>query len=1169
MMNEHSLKLAGYWRNSLADADNDRGALSRPQAEKLARLPAEAIRQGQLEADMVRRLFEREPDSLSSVNLSLRPWIYPARSEHGQTRTGRPAIITPVVCRVTASRDGRLYPSARAMVPRDLLEPLEHDSFSIGRQEAMDHFLSNHATPAFAAPAAGSTVDPEQHRQQWSDYLDFCQQMLRTVSQNWPPEDDGYDLADYGYIFKQDQAEGFNRHIINLYDHLRAGPREAPLFDRYAQQAQTPDEPCLAPNSQFANRLAHASDRFALAPAQRDALSHLLVAGHGDILAVNGPPGTGKTTLLLSAVATLWAKAALQGDEPPVIVASSTNNQAVTNIITAFGKDFARGDGPLAGRWLPEVHSFGAYFPKTSAEAEMTRSYQTRSFFSRLESQEYLDTALPAYMAKARATWADAPPRELATVLQRLQEAIGARQQHLAAIEQAWVQLGYVRHAIESQLGPDPQAGIDRLETVLDLRAGDLAAARSRQQTFRHHLAHEPLLYRLLSWLPPVADKRLRLARLQFDVDQPGLQAADSLEAMEAALAGAVTKAEAAHHSALTRLEQARQWLLQRQERLTRWGQAIAVLPQSTDHRPEEVSLDDCDHWADTTLRFEIFLLTSHYWEGRWLQEVSENLTDIVNSRSKNGRKTLEKNWRRWMKLAPCVVATLFRLPGELGCKRHNGHGFVDDYALDFADLLIVDEAGQVLPEVAGASFALARQALVIGDTQQIEPIWSIPPAIDIGNLVAAGLRPTSGDPEVWYERFGQSGRSAASGSVMAIAQSVSRYRYDPELARGMYLYEHRRCYDDIIDYCNALCYKGRLLPRRGPAPDEGLPPLAYVHVDGCCETGTHGSRRNRLEAQAIAAWLQANAAQLLARYKLPLHEIVGVITPFGAQTQAIEQAFTATGISAGKAPGQLTVGTVHAFQGGERPVIIFSAVYSKHADGGFIDRNNSMLNVAVSRAKDSFIVFGDMDLFSAMPASTPRGMLMEHLAAVPGSELDFEVPARQDLQTTRTGLSHLHEAAEHDDFLRRVLQEARREIQIVTPWMRLQWIRHDHGLEYMADAVARGVQLQIYTDRYLNRGVSRNHPEGDPAAVEAFHQAIEALEACQIEVCQVGKVHSKLLMADDDLLCVGSFNWLSAQRAGDHVRHETSMVYRGPDVGPELTVNRHSLQQRLVQVSA
>lgn len=52
--------------------------------------------------------------------------------------------------------------------------------------------------------------------------------------------------------------------------------------------------------------------------------------------------------------------------------------------------------------------------------------------------------------------------------------------------------------------------------------------------------------------------------------------------------------------------------------------------------------------------------------------------------------------------------------------------------------------------------------------------------------------------------------------------------------------------------------------------------------------------------------------------------------------------------------------------------------------------------------------------------------------------------------------------------------------------------------------------------------------------------------------------------MADEELLCSGSFNWLSAQRYGDYVHHETSMVYRGPDVSGELAINRTSLAQRV-----
>ena len=53
-------------------------------------------------------------------------------------------------------------------------------------------------------------------------------------------------------------------------------------------------------------------------------------------MAVDGPPGTGKTTLLHSVIASLWVNAALQRVEPPVIVVSSTNNQAVTNVLDSL-----------------------------------------------------------------------------------------------------------------------------------------------------------------------------------------------------------------------------------------------------------------------------------------------------------------------------------------------------------------------------------------------------------------------------------------------------------------------------------------------------------------------------------------------------------------------------------------------------------------------------------------------------------------------------------------------------------------------------------------------------------------------------------------------------------------------------------------------------------------
>jgi hypothetical protein len=53
--------------------------------------------------------------------------------------------------------------------------------------------------------------------------------------------------------------------------------------------------------------------------------------------------------------------------------------------------------------------------------------------------------------------------------------------------------------------------------------------------------------------------------------------------------------------------------------------------------------------------------------------------------------------------------------------------------------------------------------------------------------------------------------------------------------------------------------------------------------------------------------------------------------------------------------------------------------------------------------------------------------------------------------------------------------------------------------------------------------------------------------------------------MADNNVYCVGSFNWLSAAREGSFVRHETSLAYRGSSVSSEIETMKDSLKKRAI----
>ncbi|WP_092066932.1 AAA domain-containing protein [Poseidonocella pacifica] len=656
------------------------------------------------------------------------------------------------------------------------------------------------------------------------------------------------------------------------------------------------------------------------------------------------------------------------------------------------------------------------------------------------------------------------------------------------------------------------------------------------------------------SFIPSVACKRLAAARTVFREAGFG-DLGDQLSSVSAAgtsirdrKSDAKTKAEIASNS----MNRAMSLIDEAKTAEERYQSAVTAL--SADFAASD--LNGVDTFADCHIRFPLFLLATHYWEGRWLLEMEKVLPDIDKEQKRSGRKAVIPRWHRRMMLMPCAVATFATLPGKMTCRAKRGNTFVDDYLYDFIDLLIIDEAGQVLPEIAAPSLALAKQALVVGDTRQIEPISNIAKPIDLGNLRKFGV--ISGETDKTSSiNILSSSFSSHSGSVMACAQNACRYQPYPDLDRGLYLFEHRRCFDEIIEFSNVLCYRGHLQPKRGPAKDIDLPPMGYLHIDGAAHSAG-GSRFNPTEAQTIARWLAAHRESLENRYRQNLESILAIVTPFGKQAQELRQACGAVGIRVNGA-GAMTIGTVHSLQGAERPIVLFSPAYAKGMDGSFIDSSTSMLNVAVSRAKDNFLVFGDMDLFSRAPYGSPRKVLNELLVARPENALEFDVQPREDLKKKAAEVKMLRDADDHDVFLRDILASAQKTIEIVSPWTIKSTMEKNGFLSLMRDAASRGVRIDVYADPLLN---DRINDDG----VSQYDEAETALSAIGVNLHPVSQLHSKIVTADQDVFCIGSFNWLSADRVGRYARHETSLVYSGDEMTSEIERFRENLGLRSPQ---
>lgn len=219
------------------------------------------------------------------------------------------------------------------------------------------------------------------------------------------------------------------------------------------------------------------------------------------------------------------------------------------------------------------------------------------------------------------------------------------------------------------------------------------------------------------------------------------------------------------------------------------------------------------------------------------------------------------------------------------------------------------------------------------------------------------------------------------------------------------------------------------------------------------------------------------------------------------------------------------------------------------------------MLNVAVSRAKDSFLVFGDMDVFETVSRGTPRARLADYLFRNEKNALQFECLPRRELITNKTGIKQLLDVKQHDDFLLEVISKTVREMHIVSPWIREGRIEEIGALKVMTAAIQRGVTIHLYTDAQLNTRSNMSIEE----IYNKLHGIAAPLRKAGIQVYFVNRVHSKILICDENLYCVGSFNWFSASRQGQYVRHETSLVYQGSGLVREINTEKEYLQKRIL----
>lgn len=260
-------------------------------------------------------------------------------------------------------------------------------------------------------------------------------------------------------------------------------------------------------------------------------------------------------------------------------------------------------------------------------------------------------------------------------------------------------------------------------------------------------------------------------------------------------------------------------------------------------------------------------------------------------------------------------------------------------------DLVVFDEASQVLPEDAVTSLLRGRQAVIAGDSRQLPPT----------TFFAAGGIDDGEEDE------------AGTAGFQSILDVMSAF-----LEPAWSLDWHYRSRDEaLIAYSNHRIYNGRLVTFPGPGMVHAVSHELVPHVPG---QGGHEASAGR-EVQRVVDLVMAHAASRP-------HETLGVITMGIEHASRIEMALVRArderpeleSFFDAERHERFFVKNLERVQGDERDAIILSIGYGKNEAGDLVYRFGPLLqeggerrlNVAITRARQRMTVvssFGHADM--------------------------------------------------------------------------------------------------------------------------------------------------------------------------------------------------------------
>lgn len=315
----------------------------------------------------------------------------------------------------------------------------------------------------------------------------------------------------------------------------------------------------------------------------------------------------------------------------------------------------------------------------------------------------------------------------------------------------------------------------------------------------------------------------------------------------------------------------------------------------------------------------EVFKKYLYYTSAKYIQRLKEpknqDLMAIVeceDERKKvqqfNSYIRQEENLKKFQRIFPIIATT------SISAHKIGKPG-------TYFDMVIMDEASQGNIAMSLVPIIRGRSLMLVGDPQQLSPVILL----------------NQTDNEKLKKIYG------ITSEYDYIKNSIYKtYLACDAVSEEILLSHHYRCNRKIISFNNKKYYNNKLVINSAGKSDT---PLILKNITG--ET-THYKNTAPREAEEIIEYIKNNS-----------DKSIGIITPFSNQKELINEMLKENKID------DVPCGTVHAFQGDEKDVVLFSLALTQQTNQGTYDwlkNNKELINVATSRAKDQLVILTDVN---------------------------------------------------------------------------------------------------------------------------------------------------------------------------------------------------------------